>query len=74
MFRDLRFGLRMLLKRPGFTAVAMLTLALGIGATTAVFALINGVLLTPPPYDSPERMVLIAAARDCSACSRFRAC
>jgi putative ABC transport system permease protein len=63
MFRDLRFGWRMLLKQPGFTVIAVLTLALGIGATAAVFSLIQGVLLTPPPYQHPERLVLISSAR-----------
>src|SRR5882757_5984895 len=63
MFQDLRFGARMLLKQPGFAVVAVLTLALGIGATSAVFSLIQGVLLTPPPYRQPERLVLIPAAR-----------
>src|SRR5579871_178652 len=63
MLKDLRFGLRMLLKQPAFTVIAMLTLALGIGATAAVFSLIQGVLLTPPPYREPERLVLIPTAR-----------
>src|SRR5579871_1022384 len=63
MLRDLRVGLGMLLKQPGFTAIAMLTLALGIGATSAVFSLIEGVLLTPPPYRDPARLVLIPPAR-----------
>jgi putative ABC transport system permease protein len=63
MFRDLRFGARMLLKQPTFTLIAVITLALGIGATSAVFSLIQGVLLTPPPYQHPERLVLIPSAR-----------
>lgn len=60
---DLRFALRRLLKNPGFTAVAVFTLALGIGATSAVFDLIQGVLLTPPPYPKPEEIVLIKPAK-----------
>lgn len=63
MFRDLRFAARMLLKESGFTTIAVFTLALGIGATAAVFSLIHGVLLTPPPYREPERLVLIPTAR-----------
>jgi len=63
MGHDLRFAVRMLRKQPAFSAIAILTLALGIGATSAVFNLIQGVLLTPPPYRDPERLVLIPAAR-----------
>jgi putative ABC transport system permease protein len=53
----------MLLKQPGFSLIAALTLALGIGATSAVFSLIQGVLLTPPPYEKPDQLVLVPAAR-----------
>src|SRR5262245_56315832 len=53
----------MLLKRPGFTALAALTLGVGIGATAAVFSLVEGVLLTPPPYHDPDRLVLIPSVR-----------
>lgn len=63
MIRELRFGMRMLLKQPAFSLIAILTLALGIGSTSAVFSLIQGVLLTPPPYRQPERLVLIPTAR-----------
>ncbi len=63
MLRELRFAIRMLLKQPGFSLIAALTLALGIGATSAVFSLIQGVLLTPPPYEKPEQLMLISAGR-----------
>jgi putative ABC transport system permease protein len=57
---DLRIALRQLLKNPGFTAVAVLTLALGIGGSTAVFSLVNGVILKPLPFQDPERLVLVS--------------
>ncbi|MGH9838933.1 MAG: ABC transporter permease [Blastocatellia bacterium] len=60
MFQDLRFGVRMLLKHKGFTVVAILTLALGIGANTAIFSVAYGVLLKPLPYKDAERIVIIA--------------
>ena len=54
---DLKFAFRQLLKNPGYAAIAVLTLAIGIGASTAIFSLVRGVLLTPPPYFEPERVV-----------------
>src|ERR1700759_2202655 len=63
MKQDLRFAIRMLLKQPGFTLIAILTLALGIGATSAVFSLIQGVLLTQPPYKNPQQLMLVPSAR-----------
>ena len=63
MLDDVRFGWRKLRQEPSFTAIAVLTLALGIGATSAVFSLVQGVLLTPPPYREPGQLVLVQRAR-----------
>jgi putative ABC transport system permease protein len=63
MLRDMQFAIRMLRKQPGFSLIAALTLALGIGATAAVFSLIQGVLLTPPPYEKPDQLMLISTKR-----------
>ena len=63
LVQDLRYGVRRLFSSPGFSVIAGLTLALGIGATSAVFSLIQGVLLTPPPYPKPQQLMLIPTAR-----------
>jgi predicted permease len=59
MFQDLRYGLRLMVRRPGFAAVAVATLALGIGTTSAIFAVTDHVLLRPVPYAAPERLAVI---------------
>lgn len=58
-WQDVRFGLRTLSRNPGFTVVVVLTLALGIGANTAIFSYVDGVLMKPLPYPDPDRLVML---------------
>jgi putative ABC transport system permease protein len=64
MFQDLRYGVRMIMNRPGFSAVVVLVLALGIGATSAIFSVVNAVLLRPLPYPEPDRLMMVFSASE----------
>ena len=64
LFNDLKFGARMLARTPGFTLVALITIALGIGANTAIFSVVNTVLLRPLPYQNPDKLVVLWERQD----------
>jgi predicted permease len=71
LLQDLKFGVRVLAKNPGYTAIAVLTLALGIGANTAIFSVLNAVMLRKLPVDNPQQLVLFGSARSAGSSDDF---
>ena len=71
--QDIRYALRSFVRAPGFTLVALVTLALGIGGTTAIFSIVDGVVLRPLPYSDPDRIVQITVAGESGKDASFSA-